>query len=80
MRLLKLDISKDMLMDMAAQTDYIQLMDAIGYLSTWNMDYPVVDIFADGDTDLVAIYCDDYGERQYVIGAVWHGDHFGYHS
>jgi hypothetical protein len=80
MRLLKLDISKDMLMDMAAQTDYIQLMDAIGYLSTWNMDYPVVDIFADGDTDLVAIYCDEYGKRQYVIGAVWHDDHFGYHS
>jgi len=56
-----------------------KLWDAIGYLSTWNLAYPVVNIFKDRDNDLVAVYFKD-GDRMYTIGAVWHDDHYGYHS
>jgi hypothetical protein len=57
-----------------------KLWHAIGYLSSWNMSYPYVQIWKDGDTDLVATYRDVTGNRQYVIGAVWHGEHYGFHS
>ena len=53
---------------------------AIGYLSTWNMGYPGVNIMAESDTDLLAVYMDAAGHTQYAIGAVWHGDHYGFHS
>jgi hypothetical protein len=57
-----------------------KFFDAIGYLSTWNMTYPSVDIYTDGDTDMVAVYKDVLGVSGYVIGAVWHEDHYGFHS
>jgi hypothetical protein len=57
-----------------------KLQAAIGYLATWNTNYPVCKIFRDGETDLGALYCNDKGERAYVIGAVWHETHYGFHS
>ena len=57
-----------------------KLWQAIGYLSTWNMSYPTVHIFRDGGDDLVAAYFKEDGECGYVIGAVWHDTHYGYHS
>ena len=60
-----------------------KFFDAIGYLSTWNMTYPTVDIYiADSGEvpELFARYLDESGDSKYVIGAVWHGDHFGFHS
>ena len=64
-----------------------KLCNAIGYLSTWNMSYPVVEIYHDGGCNLVACYMNEKDERQYTIGAVWHGDHgrpseghYGFHS
>ena len=57
-----------------------KLWEAIGYLSTWNLSYPVVNIFKDRDNDLVAVYRTQYGNKQYVIGAVWNGTDYGYHS
>jgi len=57
-----------------------KLWRAIGYLSSWNLSYPTVRIFRDGGDDLVAAYFKEDGERGYVIGAVWHGDHYGFHS
>jgi hypothetical protein len=57
------------------------LWQAIGYLSTWSAgEYPKVVITRDGDTDLVAVYYRENGERMYVIGAVWHDTHYGFHS
>ena len=58
---------------------------AIGYLSTWNMSFPVVEIYADRELpDLVAhFYRLDTSNQQvhaYTIGAVWHDDHYGFHS
>ena len=70
--------------DMITIADYIgswsHLREAIGYLSTWNLSYPTVTIFKDAEPDLTAIYFDKDGKRQYVIGAVWHDGHYGYHS
>ena len=57
-----------------------KLWTAIGYLSTWNMNYPTVNISRDGGDDLVAVYRNDAGEKTYVIGAVWNGTDYGYHS
>lgn len=57
-----------------------KLWEAIGYLSSWNLSYPTVNIFKDRDNDLVAVYLNDAGETKYAIGAVWHGEHYGFHS
>lgn len=61
-------------------TDPAEWFRAIGYLSTWNMTFPKVDIYPDGDTDMMALYRDAAGKVGYVIGAVWHEDHYGFHS
>jgi hypothetical protein len=57
-----------------------KLWTAIGYLSSWNLSYPTVEIWRDGKTDLVAVYRCKEGNVKYVIGAVWHDDHYGFHS
>ena len=75
------------LMDATQQTQIMEEVGrqnfyaAIGYLSTWNMSYGFVQITQDGDTDMVALYKDtEDGLLKYVIGAVWHEDHYGFHS
>lgn len=57
-----------------------KLWQAIGYLSTWNLSYVRVDIYRDGGDDLVAVYLDGNEDRKYVIGAVWNGTGYGFHS
>lgn len=61
-------------------TDPAKLNEALGYLAQWNLTFPHVDIYPDDDTDLVAVYKTAEGTRGYVIGAVWHDDHYGFHS
>lgn len=65
---------------------------AIGYLSTWSMDsdryvHCVITMGHDHDEFTACYYRDastgPCGERDrpsYVIGAIWHSDHFGSHS
>ena len=54
---------------------------ALGYLSQWNLTYGHVVITQDDTTDMVAVYKDTAdGPTKYVIGAVWHEDHYGFHS
>lgn len=65
---------------MQAATDFNEWFRAIGYLTTWNMTFPTVEIRIDGETDMVAVYKDENDNVGYVIGAVWHGDHYGFHS
>ena len=65
---------------MQAATDVNEWFRAIGYLSTWNMTFSKVEIHVDGETDMVAVYKDENNNVGYVIGAVWHGDHYGFHS
>lgn len=71
--------SEDMIQIAESIGTWDTLWTAIGYLSTWNLSYPTVRIFKDGDTDLVAVYFKG-GDRMYTIGAVWHGGHYGFHS
>jgi len=75
------------LMDSVQQTQIMEevgrqnFFAAIGYLSTWNMSFGFVQITQDGDTDMVAVYKNTAdGPIGYVIGAVWHEDHYGFHS
>ena len=80
MRTVELNLtSEDMITIAESIGTWDKLWDAIGYLSTWNLSYPSVNIFKDRDNDLVAVYFKD-GDRMYTIGAVWHDDHYGYHS
>ena len=54
---------------------------ALGYLSQWNLTYGHVEITQDDTTDMVAVYRATPGAPvEYVIGAVWHEDHYGFHS
>jgi len=57
---------------------------AIGYLAGWNMSLPHATISGgvfDGNPELLATYRSGKNVSDcYVIGAVWHGDHFGFHS
>lgn len=59
-----------------------KLYAAIGYLSSWNLNYPVVNIYTDGTYDLIAVYLKEDGERGYAIGAVWNEleSRYGFHS
>ena len=72
--------NEDMIQVSEAIGSWDKLWEAIGYLSTWNMSHPRVDIYRDGGNDLVAVYLDGNEDRQYVIGAVWHDTHYGFHS
>ena len=72
--------SEDMIVVAESIGTWDKLWTAIGYLSTWNLSYPTVNIFRDRGNDLVAVYHNDLGETKYVIGAVWHGEHYGFHS
>ena len=59
---------------------------ALGYLSLWNWStYPFVNIVlmgdSEGEMELLASYRkEEGGEAGYTIGAVWHGNDFGFHS
>jgi len=82
-RQVAINLSDSQMIEIAEITGSWELpWNAIGYLSTWNMSYPYVTIFKDGENtaDLVAVYKDVQGERKYVIGAVWHDGHYGFHS
>lgn len=59
-----------------------KLWHAIGYLSTWSIgSYPYVNIWREPNSpDLVATYRDTERDKSYTIGAVWHEDHYGFHS
>jgi len=72
--------ASDMIEISASIGTWDKLWQAIGYLSTWNHSYPKVCIYRDRGDDLVAVYLNDAGETKYVIGAVWHDDHYGFHS
>ena len=55
---------------------------AIGHLADWAAErYPYAEIYADGKNDLIAYYREKPGEQsRYVIGAVWRGTEYSFHS
>ncbi len=86
-RTIELSIDADKHVEMAEIAGNNELLKAIGYLSQWNMNLKKVRIIGgvyDGKPELIATYWRyDHNEPQpiaYQIGAVWHGDHFGFHS
>lgn len=82
MRSVKLNLtSEDMIQIAQSIGTWDKLWEAIGYLTTWNLSHPTVTVYRDGKSnDLIAIYADEGGGVQYVIGAVWHDTHYGFHS
>jgi hypothetical protein len=82
-RTVKLELTTEQLTEIAVEiNDWGMLMHAIGYLSTWAAGvFPEVTIVRDGKSpDLVAQYRHAAGTPGYTIGAVWHDDHYGFHS
>jgi hypothetical protein len=80
-RTINLNLSSEDIVHFAETIGLDKLWGAIGYLSTWNLDYHKVAINRDGRSeDLVAVYWKPDNTVGYVIGAVWHGDHYGFHS
>ena len=75
------------LADIAAITGDKELYQAIGYLTSWSVGsdrYKFCEVFGgvyDGNPELIATYrAEERGAITYQIGAVWHEDHFGFHS
>jgi hypothetical protein len=65
-------------------TGVSEFNNAVGYLSSWNMAFPHLTIHGgvyDGTPEIIATYRKEPdGPVGYQIGAVWHDDHFGFHS
>jgi len=55
-------------------TDTLEWYEALGYLSTWNMTFPICNIYLDGKTDMIAVYRNADNTHGYTIGAIWHTD------
>jgi hypothetical protein len=55
---------------------------AIGYLATWSCDrFDEVKLNINAkELEITAVYYGNDGNVGYVIGAVWHDGHFGFHS
>lgn len=83
-RITRLGLDADTIINIAEITGNDELFKAIGYLSTWGITYPFCEIIGgvyDGNPELVATYRrEERGPIAYQIGAVWHADHFGFHS
>ena len=87
MRTINLTLTSEDIRIAAEIATHAKLQEAVGYLSTWNVTgYKHVSIYARDDAELLACYWSTEEERNagarpgYVIGAVWHGDHYGFHS
>jgi hypothetical protein len=83
MRVIKLGGSPDDWTSLEAVTGGAEVIKAVGYLSTWSRDgYGFVDIYPNArQLEMTAVYRkEDSGDVGYVIGAVWHEGHFGFHS
>lgn len=83
-RTTRFNLDADTIEKIVEITGHEQYFRALGYLSTWNMSHTFCEIIGgayDGDAQLVATYRKEAnGPITYQIGAVWHGDHFGFHS
>lgn len=57
---------------------------AIGYLSSWNMTFPTVDIYpmghTDSNTDVLAVYKREDGTVGYTLAAIWQETYYSFHS
>ena len=86
-RTIRFGIDADTLVNIAEITGNVELFRAIGYLTQWatgSDKYAYVEIIGgvyDGNPEIIATYRkEERGPITYQIGAIWHGDHFGFHS
>jgi hypothetical protein len=86
-RTIELAIDADTLTAIAEITGNKELFNAIGYLGQWNLPLLKVRILGGvygGSPELTATYWRHNGTDSqpiaYQIGAIWHGDYFGFHS
>lgn len=89
MRTLQLNIDQEFIRRAGAEgIDGDALYQAIGRLACWALPdedgngYDSVNILPDREAgDMTAVYRSTKNpEKRYVIGAIWHGDHYGFHS
>ncbi|NDD55373.1 hypothetical protein EBZ39_16185 [bacterium] len=87
MRNISIEIEGPDFIELARNTDHVDLTETIGYLCTWGItgNYDTVRIFMDwhSKTDLVALYTStENPERKYVMGAIWReeSNKFTFHS
>ena len=86
-RTIRFGIDADTLVNIAEITGNLELWRALGYLTQWatgSDKYAYVEIIGgvyDGNPEIIATYRkEERGPITYQIGAIWHGDHFGFHS
>lgn len=85
MRNIKLHIDADHMESAMAITTPEKFEAMLSRLALWAIHrYDTVTVYPDGDckdpTDFVAVYTDTVHGDRFVIGAVWHDDHYGFHS
>jgi hypothetical protein len=87
MRNITIEITPEDFLELARNTDHVDLTETIGYLCTWGITggYDTVRIFMDlhSKTDLVALYTfTDDPTSKYVMGAIWReeSNKFTFHS
>lgn len=85
MRTVKIKIDPDTYEAMSAHVGgYSKINDAIGYLATWAMAsprYAFCHIRYVDEGELMASYHPAEGEQaRFVLAAIWHDDHWGFHS
>lgn len=86
-RTIELCLDQETLTTLGLASDPQKLTQAIGYFSSWNLSLHYVRITGgvySGNPELTATYWKRSPHVNegiaYQIGAVWHGDHFGFHS
>ena len=83
-RTVNLEIDADTLTSIQGITGNPELFRALGYFTQWGMAYGHLDLIGGvygGIPEFVATYRDEErGPIKYQICAVWHRDHFGFHS
>ena len=60
-----------------------QFFQAIGYLSSWGMNYPKATLYFNArDMEITATYYNQAGDMQYCIGGIFNADtkKFSFHS
>lgn len=85
MRIIRLAFTATDKIKLHELTNYIEVDKALAYLTQWALDAEdksACTIMIHGD-EMTAVYRPNFDENSsptYVIGAVWHQDHFGFHS
>lgn len=79
-RTVKISLTEEQIQAHYEKAGAEQFWQAIGRLSTWGMSYKQVEIYPDG-TDMIAVFKNENEQKaNFVIGAVWHGNQYGFHS